>query len=104
MPPSGRGRVRLGGRDVTVELIASSLADKTGGPDRPVLDQTGLSGTFDFTLEWTLQPRSGEPVQLDLSGPLLPEALKEQLGLKLDSQTGAVDVWVIDHVEQPSEN
>ena len=73
-----------------------------------MLDQTGLGGAFDFTLDWTPQLNGptapGSTFQPDESGPTFLEALKEQLGLKLESQTGPVDVLVIDHVEQPSEN
>ena len=75
---------------------------------RPVLDQTGLNGVFDFTLEWTPDINGPSPssaaFQPDPSGPTFLEALKEQLGLKLDSQTGPVEVFVIDHIEMPSEN
>jgi uncharacterized protein (TIGR03435 family) len=89
-------------------LIATTLSAMPDGPDRPVLDQTGLGGTFDFTLEWTPQLNGPLPpastVQPDESGPTFLEALKEQLGLKLESQMGPVDVIILDHVEQPSEN
>ena len=62
-----------------------------GTLDRPVLDQTGLSGSFDFIIEWTPQINGplppGANFQPDETGPTFLEALKEQLGLKLDSQT-----------------
>ena len=102
------GRVRIGGRNVTMGLIASTLAAMPDNADRPVLDRTGLNGTFDFTLEWMPQPNgslaSGAASQPDQAGPTFLEALKDQLGLKLDSATGPVDVLVLDHVERPSEN
>ena len=90
---------------MTIGLIADILTGP-GNLGRPVLDKTGLTGTFDFTIEWTpelngLLPPDVEP---DPSGPTFLEALKEQLGLKLDSQKGPVDVIVVDHVEHPSEN
>ncbi len=90
-----------------MEEIATSLGgDST--IDRSVIDRTGLSGTFDFSLEWTQQLQFVGPpppdFQPDPNGPTLQEALQKQLGLKLVSQTGPVDVLVIDHVEQPSEN
>jgi uncharacterized protein (TIGR03435 family) len=72
--------------------------------DRPILDKTGLSGNFDFSLEFTPEFRSPQNFQPDPSGPTFPEALNEQLGLKLESQTGPVEVLVIDHVEEPSSN
>ena len=78
---------------------------------RPVLNQTGLTGQYDFTLQWTLDQNfrraaaGNEPaVEPDLSGPSLFTALQEQLGLKLEPGKGPVQVLVIDHVERPSEN
>jgi len=72
------------------------------------LDKTGLSGTFDFTLEFTPQINGplppGANFQPDPTGPTFLQALKEQLGLQLDSKTGLVDVIVVDHVDHPSEN
>jgi uncharacterized protein (TIGR03435 family) len=104
MPPSAPGRMRTGARNVPFGMLVSALA-QMGNLDRPVLDQTGLSGTFDFTFEWTPEHR-GPAVdsQGDESGPTLLEALKDQLGMKLESTTGPVDVPVIDHIEMPSEN
>jgi uncharacterized protein (TIGR03435 family) len=69
-----------------------------------VLDRTGIGGRFDFSLEFT--PEFAGPVdfQPDASGPTFQQALREQLGLKLEPQTGPVQVLVIDHVEHPSEN
>ena len=67
--------------------MASSftLGGMSNDVDRAVLDQTGLSGTFDFSLEYTPllngQPPEGFPA--DITGPTFLEALKEQLGLKL---------------------
>jgi uncharacterized protein (TIGR03435 family) len=64
-----------------------------------------LSGSFDFTVEWNtkLQDLSFNPPP-DTSGLSLFEALQEQLGLRVKPEKGPVDVIVIDHVEQPSEN
>lgn len=103
------GRIRLGARNVPMEMIATSLTNpQMLGVDRPVLDKTGLPGKYDFIMEFTPQINGPLPpgvnFQPDESGPTFLEALKEQLGLKLDSQTGPVPVIVIDHVEQPSEN
>ena len=76
------------------------------GVDRPVLDRTGLSGTFDFSLEWSLAPDSAQPLgaQTEDTGPTFLEALQQQLGLRLKSTKGPVDVLVIDHVQHPTEN
>ena len=76
---------------------------------RPVVDRTGLKGNFDFDFEFTpllsgLSPTQPGASASDEPAPSIIEALKNQLGLKLESQTGDVDVIVIDHVEPPSEN
>jgi uncharacterized protein (TIGR03435 family) len=95
---------RVSARNMSIGLIASSLVE--GNMDRPVLDQTGLSGNFDFSIEFTPEPNGPLPPtpQPEESGPTFVEALKEQLGLKLLSQTGALDVLVVDHIEEPSPN
>jgi uncharacterized protein (TIGR03435 family) len=76
---------------------------------RPVLDRTGLSGAFDFHIEFTPSfvpaPNPGAPMVANPaadSGPNLFTAFREQLGLKLESTRAPVDVLVIDHVEQPT--
>jgi uncharacterized protein (TIGR03435 family) len=80
-----------------------------------VVDRTGLTGKYDFTLKYTPDMSQspvaggagagpGAPLQRDSSGPSLFTAIEEQLGLKLESQKGPVDIIVIDHVEPPSEN
>jgi uncharacterized protein (TIGR03435 family) len=76
-----------------------------------VLDRTALSGSFDFDLHWAPDRRPvafnnlpPSPVPGDPDGPSLFTALREQLGLKLDSQRGPVDIVVIDHVERPAED
>jgi uncharacterized protein (TIGR03435 family) len=70
-----------------------------------VVDQTGLSGNFDFSLDFTPglndMPAGFEHLRSELP---LGDALKQQLGLKLVSQTGPVDFLFVDRVEQPSPN
>jgi uncharacterized protein (TIGR03435 family) len=102
MRPSAPGLVRFGARNVTMEFIANLLVSM-GALDRPVLDQTGLAGTFDFALEYVYQPPGGD-LRTDLPGLLFIDALREQLGLKLESQKAPTEILVIDHVERPSEN
>ncbi|HKD09427.1 MAG TPA: TIGR03435 family protein [Bryobacteraceae bacterium] len=77
--------------------------------DRPVVDQTGLKGGYDFDLNFTRDLPQGIPegalingAPVDTSGPTVFEALKRQLGLKLTAQKGPVPVIVIDHVEKPA--
>jgi uncharacterized protein (TIGR03435 family) len=106
LPASAPDRGRLGGRGVTLERIAAFLKNPYTGLDRPVLDRTGLTGTFDFSLEWSLAPDPTQPPnsQSEDNGPTLLEALQDQLGLKLKSRTGPVEILVIDHIEEPSPN
>lgn len=75
--------------------------------DRPVVDQTALSGRFDFTLLWTPDQSEfggrGPAATNDLNAPPgLFTAIQEQLGLKLDPTKAMVDVLVIDRVERPT--
>ncbi len=69
---------------------------------RPVKDETGLKGDFAFTLEWT--PGLGDSDDRPSARPSLFTAVQEQLGLKLESAKGPVEVLVIDSAEKPSEN
>ena len=102
------GDLRGGAHDVTMDQIASFLSDRGDGIDRPVLDRTGLSGRFDFTLEWATDRGGSGPGTADLqAGPQAPgifQAVKEQMGLKLEPVKGPVDTLIIDHVERPSAN
>ena len=96
---------RIGGRKVTIERIAGFLENPFTGVDRKVLDRTGLTGTFDFSLEWSPERDIvGPPDQAADSGPGFLEALQKQLGFKLVATTGPSDVLVIDHIEHPDEN
>jgi uncharacterized protein (TIGR03435 family) len=90
-------RGSLQAKGLTMIDLASGLANMTPGVNRVVVDRTGLAGTFDVDLAWT-------PVNMrtDTSGVSLFTAMEEQLGLKLESGTGPVDVLVIDHVEKPT--
>jgi uncharacterized protein (TIGR03435 family) len=94
-PPKGpmlRGSIVTSGMSMqTLALLLSRFQRET------VLDQTGLSGLFEIKLEWS-------PNQ-DTEGPALATALQEQLGLKLESRKGPVDVLVVDHAEKsPMDN
>jgi len=96
-------------------ISMSQLAEMLSGfAERETHDQTNLRGTFDLTLDWTPdtlpravgtspdQPTTANGVKIDPNGPPLVTALQEQLGLKLESTKGPVDVLVIDHVERPT--
>jgi uncharacterized protein (TIGR03435 family) len=73
--------------------------------ERPVLDATGVPGVFDFKLEWSTQDGAAKaPDANELAGPSMFTALQEQLGLKLESAKGLVEIIVVDHAEKPTEN
>ncbi len=73
-----------------------------------ITDRTGLTGRYDFTLEYASAQGFGgalrAPVGDQDPGPDLFEALEKQLGLKLEKTKAPLDVLVIDHVEKPDEN
>jgi uncharacterized protein (TIGR03435 family) len=93
---------------VPVANILAILARTLG---RTVVDQTGLKGNYDISLEWSpdeaqlamLPPDLPRP-PVDASGPSIFTAIQEQLGLKLESQKGPVEMLAIDRAEKPSEN
>jgi uncharacterized protein (TIGR03435 family) len=102
LPPSAPGMVRISGRGISLALLANSLPTQTGMAiiGRPVIDRTGLSGLYDVTLEWA-GLLNGQP---NPEGSTFEEALRDELGLKLQSDKGPVQILVIDHIEHPSEN
>ncbi len=102
--PSAPEHLRIGARNVDMQLIAKSLPSRE--LNRPVIDQTGAGGKFDFSLEWSPDrvTAQGADAIPDTSGPGLMQAMKEQLGLKLIATKTPMDVLVVDHIEMPSEN
>lgn len=105
-------RGELTAERVTMQMFVNNLSRSVG---RPVLDKTGLKGTYDFKLEYAPDsggaPGKGGPSEgpapassPELSGPSIFTALQAQLGLRLESQKGPVEIIVIDRVEKPSAN
>jgi uncharacterized protein (TIGR03435 family) len=104
-------RGRIEGHAMNMASLVNLLASLLG---RPVVDQTGLKGAYDFDLDYS--PDDGQrppaevqapstPAASDPDGPSLLTAVQSQLGLKLDSKKGAVEMIVVDHVEKtPAEN
>ncbi len=99
-------------RGVTLSQMADTLTQEFSRElGRVVIDKTAIQGRYDFALKW--MPNSsaalvnggtdGSAISPD-SGPSLFTAIQEQLGLKLESTNGPVQVLVIDHAEMPSEN
>jgi len=104
------GGMSMGPRMITVKgmgmgSFTTQLSHLLG---RKVLDRTGLTSGYDFKLEWTpdsaqaFEPKEGAAA--DSPGPSLFTALQEQLGLKLESTKGPVEILVIEHAERPTEN
>ena len=110
-----KGSVLSGKVTAQAVPIAELAHDLTQMLGHPVLDKTELTGVYDFNLQFTpddrLQPPPGASPNsriplpsADSNAPSLFDALQEQLGLKLESGKGPVEVIVIDHVERPSGN
>jgi uncharacterized protein (TIGR03435 family) len=103
------GRLMAGGVSIS-NFLTAGLSRYV--QDRVVLDRTGLTGDFDVTLEWTpasweIGPALALPGAAALppppaDGPSIFTAVQEQLGLKLESRRGPVEVIVIERVEQPT--
>lgn len=87
---------KKGGMEQLVDELSANL-------DRPVLNKTGLTGDYDYSLEWAPE-RDGRPAPEEINAPSIFTALREQLGLKLEPQKAAIEVLVIDSAEKPSEN
>jgi uncharacterized protein (TIGR03435 family) len=91
---------------VTMADLARSLTQELSRElGRVIVDKTGIEGRYDVALKWT--PDESQPSANNGSvdaGPSIFTAIQEQLGLKLESSKGPVQVLVIDHVEMPSEN
>ena len=83
------------GSNASMPMLAQKLSNALR---RPVSDRTGLVGTYDFRVEFT-----ADESHLDLA-PSVFTALERELGLKLESRKGPIDMLVIDHVEKPSSN
>lgn len=102
------GPGELQGLSATIGLLVDVLSRQPGLGDRLVLDQTGLTGHYDWTLKWApdmaTDPANPAAPAGDPSLPSLFTAVQEQLGLKLESQKAPVDVVVIDRIEKPSPN
>lgn len=82
-----------------IKTLTYSLSSQL---EHTVIDKTGLTGKYDFTLNW--QPAAGADASEESSTASIFTALEEQLGLKLEATKAPVDVLVVDHLEMPSEN
>ena len=104
-PPSLRTQgPNAPGRNVPFAVLVETLQKLV--VDRPIVDKTGLKGSFDFDLAWrpaTIDGQTGvQPINEDR--PDIFTALQEQLGLRLESQNGPTEVIAVDKAEKPSDN
>jgi bla regulator protein BlaR1 len=112
--PKRRMSLQIGGGDgMTISAEAASTADFAEQLSHhigvAVVDKTGLEGRYDFNLHWTSDSYGSNaaidhPTLTAISGSAFFRAIEDQLGLKLEPQQGSMQVLVVDHVEQPSEN
>ena len=96
-------------RQVSLDDLVHWFAGYSEVGGRPVVNQTGLSGLYDFTLRWTRQslavpPQPGSSDAADSDAPSLLTALPDQLGLRLKPTKAPVEVILIDHTDPPTEN
>lgn len=99
MPPCMKGFLdnQLMARGLTVGELATSMIARF--VDRPVIDHTGLTGPYEWTIRWGGNAASDQSLPATIFS-----AVEEQLGLKLEPARGSVQVVVIDHVERPTED
>jgi uncharacterized protein (TIGR03435 family) len=100
---TNNGRGHIVATNASMNRFAEILSRQM---DRPVVNQTGLQGVFNLTLQWS--PDSARPANPQngaaTEGPSIFTAIQEQLGLRLRAQKVPVDVLVIDHAERPDAN
>lgn len=106
-PASPGGRTQLGMLNDTLTATNATLDQWIHSPfigGRNVINHTGLDGAYDFSLNWSNTTDAADPQDGAPGEPTLFTAVQEQLGLKLVPTKAPVEVIVIDHIEQPSEN
>ena len=108
VPAEGEpGQRHFACRHMTMLLFAATLQEIASRDiDIPVVDQTGLSGAFEFKLDWVPVSRAPADAAADLpNGPTLFDAVENQLGLKLERRMLPLPVTVVDALERvPIEN
>lgn len=96
----GPNGIELTSTGSPIRLLVSQISNHNG-VDRIVVDRTGLTGNYDFTLIWA----SGlGAARNDADAVTIFTALQQQLGLRLEPQRTPIEVLVVDHIEKPSEN
>jgi uncharacterized protein (TIGR03435 family) len=100
--PCGGFWLRPGGLSGNRDLLSALTKPLSTIVGRPVVDKTGLTQSFDLTLEWT--PDLGGAGNANTELPSIFTALQEQLGLKLEAAKQATEVLVVERAEKASEN
>jgi uncharacterized protein (TIGR03435 family) len=89
----------------TIDSLTSILASQPESGKHPIINKTGLTGRYDWSLRWTPDTLGGpEAEDQNAEQPSLITALHEQLGLRLISEKDLIEAIAIDHVEIPSDN
>jgi uncharacterized protein (TIGR03435 family) len=106
------GRMIMRGHNETVAEMARAIGIRT--LDGPLMDATGLTGKYDYTISWSMQATMAalrrtpgvEPDGASIpDGPSIFDAVQEQLGLKIEKRKGPVQMLVVDHIDRkPTEN
>ena len=102
MCPSAPYLRHEGARNITMAQIVSTFTGM-GNLGRPVVDQTGLAGNYDWVMEF-IDERPGRNPPPDADGPTFQQALKNQVGVKLVPTKAPFEFLIVDHIETPSEN
>jgi uncharacterized protein (TIGR03435 family) len=98
-------RAEVVANDATLDSLTSILASQPESTKHPIINKTGLTGRYDWTLRWTpVTLRGPEAEDQNAEQPSFITALHEQLGLRLISEKDQIEAVVIDHVELPSDN
>jgi uncharacterized protein (TIGR03435 family) len=101
--PSGSNQRKMGGRDIMLETLVAGIKN-WGNLGCPLIDRTGLTGKYDFTIEWTPGSHNAASLNSEFSDPNFLQALGEQLGLKVVSLKRLPISIVIDRIERPSKD
>jgi uncharacterized protein (TIGR03435 family) len=94
---------RIGGGRLNMAKIVNSFSG-VGVLGKPVIDRTGLTGEYDFVVDFLPDPGPEAPIDIDVEGPNFVEAVRKQLGIKLVSDKAPVAFVFVDHVNRPSPN
>jgi uncharacterized protein (TIGR03435 family) len=103
LPPGRRPAMLSNGRRSVLRCAGESMdafaSELSGYAGQPVTDATGLTGVYDFVLRWAQSTDPSAPADGEF-GPTIFQALRDQLGLKLEPRKVVISVFVVDHIEK----